>query len=261
MPVDNLVQFGLTNKQAKVYLSLLELGISFVVDVSQKANINRSTTYVVLEELVRKGLVSISEEKSKRQYKAESPERLIQLLEEQAKAATKAVNLARQLLPELKSIYPGVGIKPRVSFYEGSEGLMSVYEDTLTSSEPIRAYASIENMHQALPNYFPAYYQRRAAKGMSIRAIFPDTDEAEERMRWNSKEAREAYLVPKERFAFSPEINIYDNKIAFMSLREKFGLIIESPELAEAMKSVFELSWLEAKRQNESLRRKPKRVL
>lgn len=255
MPVDKLIQFGLTNKQAKIYLSLLELGTSFVIDVSQKANINRSTTYVILEELVRKGLVSTSDEKSKRQYKTEPPERLIQLLEEQAKTATKTVNLARQFLPELKSIYSGIGVKPRVSFYEGVEGLMSVYEDTLTSPEPIRAYASIENMHTALPDYFPSYYQRRAVRGISIRSIHPDTEEARERVQHNKTEARDSALVPHQEYDFSPEINIYDNKIAFMSLREKFGLIIESQELADAMKKIFELSWKEAKRLNTKLQK------
>lgn len=258
MAVDKLSLFGLSDKQAKVYTALLELGSSIVTEVAHKAGTNRSTTYVVLEELVAKGLVSISDEKAKRQYTAEPPERLIQLLEEQAKNAAKAVNLARQILPELKSLYTGVGIKPRVSFYEGAEGLISVYEDTLTSSETIRAYASIENMHLALGDYFPAYYQRRAGKGISIRSVHPDTPEARERVTHDQEEARDSALVPHDEYDFSPEINIYDNKIVFMSLREKFGLIIESEELATAMKKVFELSWKEAKRLNDHIRNKKK---
>lgn len=253
MTVDKLTVFGLSDKQAKIYTTLLEVGTSIVTDIAQKSGINRSTTYVVLEELVKKGLVSISDEKAKRQYTAEPPERLIQLLEEQAKTAAKAVNMARQVLPELKSLYTGVGMKPRVSFYEGAEGLISVYEDTLTSTETIRAYASIENMHAALGDYFPAYYQRRATTGIAIRSIHPDTPEARERVRHDKEEARDSVLVPHREYDFSPEINIYDNKIVFMSLREKFGLIIESEELAQAMKKVFELSWEEAKRLNEKI--------
>lgn len=256
MDVDKLSLFGLTDKQIKIYIALLELGTSIVTDIANKAGINRSTTYVILEELVGKGLVSTLNEKAKRRYTADPPERLIQLLEEEARNAAQAVNMARQILPELKSIYTGIGIKPRVSFYEGEEGLISVYEDTLTSSETIRAYASIENMHEALGNYFPAYYQRRAGKGISIRSVHPDTPEARERVTHDSGEARDSALVPHDEYNFSPEINIYDNKIAFMSLREKFGLIIESEELASAMKKIFELSWQEAKRLNKKIRSK-----
>lgn len=248
--------FGLTEKEAKVYVTLLELGVSFVTDIAHTSNVNRSSVYVILEELLNKGLVSICEEKNKIQYKAEPPERLIQMLEMRANDTMKAVEEARKILPQLKSLYTGVGVKPRVSFYEGEKGLISVYEDTLSSKETIRAYASIENMHLALKEYFPAYYQRRAAKGIHIRSVHPDTPEARERVTHDNEEARDSALVPHEEYDFSPEINIYDNKIVFMSLREKFGLIIESEELATAMKKIFELSWKEAKRLNDQIRRR-----
>jgi hypothetical protein len=58
--------------------------------------------------------------------------------------------------------------RPRIKFYEGTEGLKYVYEDTLTSTESIRAYATVDDMHKALPNYFPEYYKRRANKNISI---------------------------------------------------------------------------------------------
>ena len=154
----------------------------------------------------------------------------------------------------VRPLYTGIGPKPKVSYFEDADGIRSVYEDTLTSSETIRAFASIENMHMALPDYFPEYYQRRAKRGIHIRSIHPDTPEARERVTHDKQEARDSALVPTDKYAFSPEINIYDNKITFMSLRERWGLIIESEELATAMKKVFELSWKEAKRLNKNLR-------
>jgi hypothetical protein len=62
--------------------------------------------------------------------------------------------------------------------------------------------------------------------------------------------------VPREEYNFSPEINIYDNKLVFMSLKERFGLIIESEEIATAMKKIFELSWAEAQRLNRKVKSK-----
>ena len=49
-------------------------------------------------------------------------------------------------------------------------------------------------------------------------------------------------------FHFTPEINIYDDKVMIASWREKLGIIIVSEEIAEAMKTIFELSWAEARR-------------
>ena len=36
---------------------------------------------------------------------------------------------------------------------------------------------------------------------------------------------------------------IYDNKVAYISLQEKFGVVVESKEIAEAEKRIYELAW------------------
>ncbi len=254
--IEELIKFGLSYREAKIYLSLLESGSSIVSDIAKKAATNRSTTYVLLESLANRGLVSISEQNKIKWYTPSPPERLVQYLEDSVQKYTSLMGIAHSLLPELKSMYVGVGPKPKVQFFEGLEGIKTAYEDTLTSKETILAYASIENMHSALKNYFPEYYKRRTKKNIKIRAIFPDTPEARERTKFNAEETREAYLVPSEKYGFSPEINIYDNKVVFMSLVEKFSLIIESKELADALKKAFELSWQEAKRLNDSITKK-----
>ena len=56
--------------------------------------------------------------------------------------------------------------------------------------------------------------------------------------------------MPADKYYFSPEINIYDNKVMIASWREQLGIVIESSEIAEAMKKTFELAWTEAKRLN-----------
>ena len=154
----------------------------------------------------------------------------------------------------MKSLHNVAG-RPKVRFYEGVQGLRDVYEDTLTSNEPIRAYASVENMHTGLPGYFPEYYKRRSGKGIAIRAIIPNTETGVERKSFDSKEMRETALVPVEQFSFSPEINIYDDKVMIASWKEKLGIIIESTEISSAMKKIYELAWAEAKRLDQELPR------
>ena len=46
-----------------------------------------------------------------------------------------------------------------------------VYEDTLTSQETIRAYASLHEMYETLSNYFPEYFKRRAKENKNSRNI------------------------------------------------------------------------------------------
>ena len=57
---------GLSNIEAKVYLSLLELGNAVANKVAEKSGIHRRTVYDALETLIEKGLVSFVIEANKK---------------------------------------------------------------------------------------------------------------------------------------------------------------------------------------------------
>lgn len=243
----SLENIGFTKNEAGVYLALLELGRGTVAKIAERAGINRTTGYSLLSTLVQRGMVSSSGKGARQEYVAESPERLVAYMKKEAESLVANLSTASSLVPELKSIH-NVSERPRVRFYEGKEGLESVYEDTLTSHETIRAYAAVDDMHKSLPDYFPKYYQRRVKENIAIRAIIPGTEIGRDRASKDRSELRESALIPADRFTFSPEINIYDNKVMIASWREKLGIIIESAEIADAMKKIYELAWAEAKR-------------
>ena len=242
-----LISVGFTEKEASVYLALLELGKRTVSPIARSANINRTTVYDILDSLVAKGLVSVSGKEPLQEFIAESPDKILSLVNADIEKRQKELEQAKEIIPQLKSMH-NVSDRPQVRFYEGAEGLEQVYEDTLTSHETIRAYANVEDTHSILTGYFPKYYKRRSAKGIKIRAIFPDNELAHDRKSHDAEESRESVIVPSDKYYFSPEINIYDNKVMIASWKEKLGIIMESKEIAEAMKSIFEMAWAEAKR-------------
>jgi sugar-specific transcriptional regulator TrmB len=237
---------GLSTNEISAYLALLELGRGTVSQISRKASLNRTTGYDVLDRLVAKKLVSMSGKEPKQEYLAESPDQIELLISVELEKRQAELDQARLVVPALKSIHNVAG-RPQIRFYEGSAGMKQVYEDTLSSHEPIRAYASVDDVHSALPGYFPEYYKRRAAKNIPIRAIFTDNIEGRELAKHDVEELRQSAFVSSETYGFHPEINIYDNKIMIASWREKLGIIIESGEIADAMKKIFELAWLQAK--------------
>lgn len=241
-----LQTIGFSENEVCVYLALLGLGKGTVSQISRAASLNRTTGYDILDRLVAKGLASISGKEPKQEYAAESPDKLETIIASEIEKRQQELNAVRQAIPELKSMHNVAG-RPQIRFYEGKEGLREVYEDTLTSSEPILAYASVDDVHAALPGYFPGYYKRRATKNIPIRAIFTDNPEGRELAKHDKEEKRESVFISAEKYGFHPEINIYDNKIMIASWREKLGIIIESGEIADAMKKIFELAWLQAK--------------
>jgi sugar-specific transcriptional regulator TrmB len=241
-----LLSLNFTEKEANVYLALLELGQGSVSEIARKANINRTYGYNILSALAAKGLVNVSGKEPKQEYAAESPDKIRNMLNAEILKNRDFLQLADKIIPQLKSIHSVRG-RPQVRFYEGKEGIKQVYEDTLTSHEPIRAFAHVEDNNETLPEYFPDYYFRRAKRGIKIRAIFPNSPAAKDLVKFDKIQMRETALVPADKYSFSPEINIYDNKVMIASWREQLGITIESNEIADAMKKIFELAWISAK--------------
>lgn len=242
-----LQELGFTEKETDIYISLLELGKGSVTEISRKAGINRTTGYDILSSLASKGVVSISGKEPKQEYIAESPTSISTYLKRQADELNENIKKSESIISELTTLH-AVNNRPKIRFYEGTEGLRHVYEDTLTSSGLILAYATIDDMYKNIPGLFPEYFKRRAARNIFAKAIVPRTPMGIERKSRDPYEMREIALIPADEYYFSPEINIYDNKIMIASWKEKLGIIIESSEIADAMKKIHALAWAEAKR-------------
>ena len=62
-----------------------------------------------------------------------------------------------------------------------------------------------------------------------------------------NNELAETIIAPQNIFNPEVEVNIYNDKIAFINYAENMSVIIESKPIAKAMKQVYELSWLGVK--------------
>jgi len=244
---NQLTNLGFSNKEASVYLALLELGPSTTTEISRRAGINRTTGYDILESLSSDGLVNPIGETKIQKFVAENPDKVIIYLENKIKQGEERLKNAYNLLPELFSIY-NIEEKPMVKYYEGIDRIKEVFEDTLTAKDEIVGYAVGTDAFEAVgEEYLRDYFKRRVAKNIKVRVIAPDDPDTLKVTAGDKEELRESYIVPRNLFYFTTETNIYNNKILIISWKEKFAVLIESKEIADAQKKVFELAWLGAK--------------
>ncbi|MFA5936365.1 MAG: helix-turn-helix domain-containing protein [Candidatus Paceibacterota bacterium] len=250
---NQLIELGFSDKEAGVYLALLELGPSTTTEISRMAGINRTTGYDILESLASEGLINTIGETKIQKFVAENPEKVINFLENKIKQSQEKLQQAYSILPELLSVY-NIKEKPKVKFYEGIERVKEAFEDTLTASGEILAYAVGTDAFNAVSEeYLKSYFKRRVESNIKVRVIAPDDVDTLKVIAHDKEELRESLVVPKDKFYFATETNIYNNKILNVSWKEKFAVVIESKEIADAQKKVFELAWLGAKKfQNEN---------
>ena len=252
---EKLIQIGLTPKEASVYLALLVMGSGGVSAVAVRAKINRTTAYDVLRHLVEVGLVSESPAEKKKAYLAEPPEKIPGILEERAAKISLQAKAAEYLVSELKLLSGTESDRPRIRFFEGIDGVKAMYEDSLLSQEAIRSFNSTAALEGFDSAYLHRYYARRAIKNIAIRALVDDTPLSRDYQKEDPKLKRQIMTVPKEKMDIKTEVYIYDNKIGVFSLREKFGVLIESSDIAESFKKLYDLAWKHAEGLNQGIKK------
>lgn len=237
----DLQEIGLNEKEAKVYLAALELGQSVVQDISKKAGVNRATTYFIIDNLMKLGLVSSFHKEKKQFFVAADPERLIDLLEQEKLAIEKRKKSFEKLLPQLKSITNTKNGKPVVKYYEGKEGIMTMLNEFLSSKKGLVHMAySLDAINKVFNTEEKAgQREKRIDRGIETKVIYTYKDGV-----LTSDEHGSRRKIPFDKFPLTADIAIYDNKIRLASLGDRLvGIIIEDKELADSLRAIFELAW------------------
>lgn len=235
-----LQQMGFSRNEALIYLSALELGLSLPKEIAKKANIKRTTAYSVLEYLVQRDVIKKFEEKRKTKFLAEPPEKLHFMITNLQEQFTK-------ILPELKARYNSKDIKPKITYYEGNKAIQKVYDDTL-KEKPEIIFEWNTNTYFERKNVDPNYIEKRVKLNIKAKRMATIGSQWHKKHKFkDQEELAETLVLPKEKFDLGIEVNIYNNKIAFLNYAENMSVIIESKAIADAMKQVYELSWVGAK--------------
>ncbi|MCH7493032.1 helix-turn-helix domain-containing protein [Patescibacteria group bacterium] len=230
-----LKQYGLTEKQAKIYLACLELGAASVQKISHKAGLARSTTYEILEYLQRQGFVTTFRKKKSLHFSAEEPERLLAL-------AKNKITTLEQALPELRAISGEARIRPTVRFYQGIDGMKIVLEEILAEAKELQAFGSADDLFRTLPD-FHKFVEKRKKKKIPVRVILRDSEKARERQQSGQKDLRVVRLI-SDQYQFHGLIYVWNNKIAQLSFQKDLvALVIESEVLADTQRAMFESLW------------------
>ena len=245
----NLIEAGFSEKEAKVYLALLELGEGNIAKITQKSGIKRATVYLEIEALKSKGYVSLVKRKGRNIFLAENPLRIEEHLREKTEAVSK-------LMPELLSIANAMDHKPKVRYFEGIEGVKEVYKDTLQyKGTEILGWYSDDRIDYFDKSFILDYYmQKRIANKIPLRmfavqSTFMNTMNAKD-----PAHLRQMKIIKSDQFFFSAEINLYSkDKIAIIAHRENIALIIESKKIHDTLKSIFEIMWLSQPETNKTL--------
>ncbi len=240
----DLQKLGLNEKEVKVYLAALELGYSSAQDMAKKAGINRATTYFIIEGLIKKGLMTQIEKGKKTYFAAEDPRGLEVVIQKKIKEAEDMKNTFKEILPQLESVYNLSAEKPSIRYYEGLDGLKVMRSEFLQiATKEVLGFTALDQLFKYFPSHEEEHSKKRIDKKIKSRVIYTYSKGPIEGAT-NKSLLREARYIPVDKFKFTSDISIYEDRISMTFLKEKLGgVIIESKELADMMRAIFELAW------------------
>lgn len=243
----DLLTFGLSPKEIKVYEACLTRGEIGVADMVKTTHLSRSTAYFIADELVKKGLLRFIQKGSHRIYAAEDPRKLTALLEQEKADLAKKAHSLDSLLPALQMKYGGKPNKPVVSYYVGQEEIQHIFEDILTmESKELFFVGNSDVLRNAVgTTYLASWNGRKVAAHVRSRGIWQqESVPAEDFLKASKENLREARFAPIG-FESPTYFLLYGNKVAFLSsIVEAYCVLIESHDLAITMRSWFDNLWM-----------------
>ena len=241
--MDKLAEFGLTEKEARVYISLLSGSEMTADQLAKEADMNRSTTYLQIKSLQQKGLVSEYKLGKKTLFASESPSNLERLLQSKLEQIEQQRQEIRNVVPELLKLYGSATDRPTVRIFEGKEGMTSMRNEILEEQPKlILAVTSIEQMRRIYsPTELQQFTDRREKLGIDTK-VFYLTSEAEKALTpFKHQKLKE---VTKDQLPFGSDIYIYNDSVSFASTAGGVvGVTIVNRDIAETCRAMFEAVW------------------
>lgn len=244
MKIENTLRsIGLTEKQAKVYLAMLELGETSMTKLAKKSGLKRPTVYLIVGELNLLGLCGEIEKGKKKFYNAVHPRRLVQIAKRRAEDAYK-------ILPELVALQKS-DEKPKVRMLEGIKGVMIAYEeafDLFNNKEEGLWIGDTGFLEERFPEVLGMYDQILGKlQHPHIRELVHGGEDSKkwvETMNSRKMKNYEArYIKGICEFGKTDQLIVGDRVMTFALGKEIFVMIVESKEIAQSQRALFDAIW------------------
>ena len=236
---ESLRTLGLSEKEAKIYFVLLQLGPSTPYKMSKRSGLKRPTAYVIADELVEKGY-AVKSPGDRHTYIARPPEVIYEEREEQMLKAKKA-------LPELQALKGGVADKPTVLYFEGKEGMKQalMYKvKELHDTEVVGFFANPDLSTEEAAQQAYEFNDYRIKHNIKVRGLLTEASKLKDFEKYIKDETFIPKFIPKDKYSSNASFEFYPNFVKILFFDTSVGVIIESPTVAKAMKQIFEMLWI-----------------
>ena len=232
---------GLSEKEADIYLTLLTSDTASAIDISRKTTLKKSSVYIILESLVKKGLVREVTVGKRVHYEAETPDILRAFIQDKRNRFEEEAKRIETIIGELKSLEKNLGDRPEVRFYEGREAIKNAIDEYVSlegfsngKDYGIYSYDLMKKIFTA--EDIASIDQKRIKHNVVFKAIYTGIDTVIE-----GQKSQDLIKIDQDRFPILSDISIFNDEVRMHTLGKKpHGILIKNKEIATTLKSIIE---------------------
>lgn len=239
MNTELLVQTGLSEVQAKIYLYLIQHGQSTPSEIATGLDENRTTIYSAAEKLEKLGIITQKDKGKVSAYVPNHPSVLEEIAEKRLRAVARQAKNLEGNLPSLINYYNEHQHEPGVKTFYGQEGVQMIWDKVIATKAH---YYFVRSRYDEMmsPEMLEEFKKSRTEAGIESEDITAseftrNTDQDTKKWLLNSRT-----LLPPGEYDSPVEIDIFGDNVAFINFaKDGMSTLIESPEIADAMRQVF----------------------
>jgi len=229
-----LKKLGLREKEVRMYLAGLELGLTSIRELAERAGVTRPTAYQIISALKKRGLFVETKEAKRSGFAAQPPETILGILRTEERALAEREREFLRIIGLLESRY-ALNQNGGARRYHGEEAMKALKERVVTA--PAKTVSIIASNHsKERRRWLKELRSRMGSIVVRELSYHPPVKKSEQngiRYEWKEnpikKNLSELWIMP-------------DRVIVIAEKREE-GYLLENPVLISLVAAFFEALW------------------
>lgn len=225
-------------------MAAFNLGNASINEIAKVAKLQRSTAYLIAKELLEKGIVIEDHKAYGKNLVAAEPVVLLRMLRAKQRQLGRREIEFESGMAELQAAYQSPEIRPKVRTFQGTAGLLNIWNDILSANGEILMWTNQKTERKLFtPEHHKQFIEQRIRNQLFAKVLAVSNTEGLSLQQQDVECLRETRML-SDATSFSAETYIYDSKVAILDYnKDIIGIIIEGSEIHLAQKAMFDLAW------------------
>jgi sugar-specific transcriptional regulator TrmB len=235
-----LVQCGLTEKEAQIYLHLLENGPKVAREVAEETGIKRANAYYILSKLEEQNLIKIDEKGSKNVYIVRHPKSWEDFFKEKKRDLEEYEKRIWDSMPKLVSRYELTKNESGVYIFHGREEIIKQLQNVLDEAKEVKLVVSKNGLAKTMPDFKAYFLKTLKRKKIDTKVLVNSKEKELEEHKYLSLRIIHHSVIPN-----SIDVFMNEEKMVLISNEgdTPFMILVSFPHIVSNFMSAFDAYW------------------